>query len=156
VITRRCFAASLLASAVRLPAAVRGEKAAYVGGTIKTTKPGQQGYLDVDLRTVMTFIYKGGALQIPYKDITEMEFGQKVGRRVGSTIALGVTTLGIMALPMLFSKKKSHFLTINFNNDAGEGEVVVMELAKGIVRTVIPILQVRTGKAVVLQPENSR
>jgi hypothetical protein len=81
-----------------------------------------------------------------------MEFGQKVGRRVGSTIAFGVTTLGIGALPMLFSKKKKRFLTIAYVNDSGGNEVGVLELAKGLVRPVLPVLEARTGKKVVLEP----
>ena len=94
------------------------------------------------------FWYDKGEYKIAYASIKEMEFGQKVGRRVGSTIALGITTLGIMALPLLFSKKKKHFLTIAFANDAGENEVVILELAKGVVRTTLPILEARTGKVV--------
>ena len=66
-------------------------------------------------------------------------------------MASGVTTLGIGALPMLFSKKKKHFLTIAFTNQQGENEVLILELAKGIVRTTIPILEARTGKKVELE-----
>lgn len=52
------------------------------------------------------------------------------------------------ALPMLFSKKKKHFLTIAFVNAQGENEAIILELAKGVVRTTLPILEARTGKKV--------
>ena len=74
-----------------------------------------------------------------------MEFGQKVGRRVGATIALGVTTLGLGAMPVLFSKKKKHFLTVSYDQGSSK-EVAVFELAKDIVKTTLPTLEARTGK----------
>jgi hypothetical protein len=76
-----------------------------------------------------------------------MEFGQKVGRRVGATIALGVTTLGIGALPVLFSKKKKHYLTVSYQNGSAN-EVAVFELAKDVVKTTLPVLEARTGKKI--------
>ncbi len=135
-----------------LGAAVRGDKAAYIGGTRKDIKQGQEGVLNLDDKKELVFSYeKGGAFRLPYEKIKSMEFGQKVGRRVGSTIALGITTLGIGALPMLFSKKKKHFLTLAYTNEQGENEAVILELAKGIVRTTIPVLEARTGKKVDLE-----
>lgn len=132
--------------------AVRGDKTAYVGGTVKTIKEGQQGFLNLDDKESLSFSYgKNQQYKIAYSKIASMEFGQKVGRRVGATVALGVTTLGIGALPMLFSKKKKHFLTIAFVNAAGENEAVILELAKGSVRTTIPVLEARTGKKVELE-----
>jgi hypothetical protein len=132
--------------------AVRGEHAEYIGGTIKTAKQGSQGILSLDDKKALVFeCGKNCGIRVPYSDIRSMEFGQKVGRRIGSTIAVGVTTIGVMALPMLLSKKKNHFLTILFVNSAGENEVVVLELAKGIVRTTIPVLEARTGQHVELQ-----
>lgn len=144
-------AVALALFAPYLAAAVRGDKAAYVGGTVKTIKDGQQGILNLDDKKVLRFSYGKTAYEIPYDRIKSMEFGQKVGRRVGSTIALGVTTLGIGALPMLFSKKKKHFLTVAYTNEQGENEAMILELAKGIVRTTVPILEARTGKKVELE-----
>jgi hypothetical protein len=94
-----------------------------------------------------------------------MDYGEHVGRRVGSTIALGVTTLGLMALPMLFSKKKRHYLTIYLNNHpkaaaeerdrlakdpkaAAKGDVAAFEINKHGYAELISILQAKTGGAV--------
>src|SRR5205814_4300751 len=99
------------------------------------------------------FSYKGGSFRLPYSSISSMEFGQKVGRRVGATIAWGVTTLGIGALPILFSKKKKHFLTLAYVTGLGN-EAAVFELAKDVVRMTLPTLEARTGKKVELQENN--
>jgi hypothetical protein len=134
-------------------AAVRGDHAEYVGGTANIPK-GSQGKLDLEDRSQMVFSYHdGSSYRVSYASITSLEFGQKVGRRVGATIALGVTTLGLGALPLLFSKKKKHFLTVGFSTSEGN-QVVVFELAKDTVRTVLPTLEARTGKKVELQESN--
>ena len=136
----------------RLPAAVRGEKTAYVGGTVTAIPKDAQGVLNLDDKKELVFSYgKGGPFKLPYDKITTMEFGQKVGRRVGSTVALGVTTLGIGALPMLFSKKKKHFLSIAFTEADGSNGAMVLELSKGNVRSTLVTLEARTGKKVELE-----
>lgn len=141
--------------AVQSFAAVRGESAAYVAGTLKLPE-GAEGSLNLDDPKVLRFTHKGGTVDIPYAQITSMEFGQKVGRRVGATIALGVTTLGLMALPMLFSKKKKHYLTLGYTNAEGFKEAAIFELAKGIVRESILILETRTGKRVEIDTEEAK
>ena len=131
--------------------AVRGDKAAYRGGTISTIPQGTQGVLDLSDAKELRFNYPKGAYKVPYDRITSMEFGQKVGRRVGTTIALGATTLGLAALPILFSKKKKHYLSVSFTNEDGSGGAMVLELAKSVVRTTLPTLEARTGKKVELE-----
>lgn len=126
---------------------MRGEHAAYVGGTLTSVPAGATGNLDVQGKESLAFTSEKGSLRIPYANITELEFGQKVGRRVGATIALGVTTLGLMALPMLFSKKKKHFLTVSFI-DGGADQVAVFELAKDTVTTTLKVLEARSRKKI--------
>jgi hypothetical protein len=133
-------------------AAVRGDHAAYIGGTAAMPR-GVHGALDLTGRTELVFSYRDGSFRIPYSSISSMEFGQKVGRRVGATIAWGVTTLGIGALPILFSKKKRHFLTLAYVTTQGN-EAAVFELAKNVVRMTLPTLEARTGKKVELQESN--
>jgi hypothetical protein len=138
-------------------ASVRGDKAAYVGGTVKTFKEGEQGLLVLDDTKELVFKYeKSAEFHLPYAQITSLEFGQKVGRRVGATFALGVTTLGVGALPLLFSKKKKHFLTIAFTEPDGQNGVLVLELSKNIVRTTLPILEARTGKKVEMEEATAK
>ena len=132
-------------------AAVRGDNAMYIGGTITDLKQGQQGEINLDSKFQLEFVTKKSSHAIAYSDITGLEFGEKVGRRVGLTIALAATTMGLAALPILFSEKKKHFLTINYIENGKDAGVVVLELAKGIVRSAIPVIEARSGKKVVFQ-----
>src|SRR5713101_4641389 len=125
--------------------AVRGEHASYVGGTVTSMKKGVQGALDMsDLKT-LRFEYEGGEFMLPYRQIATLESGQKVGRRVGAALA-GVAMIGLIpGLIILSSKKKKHYLTIGYRNEAGEGQAVVFELAKSTVSSILPTLETRTG-----------
>lgn len=139
--------AFVLAAAL-LSAAVRGDRAQFMGGTVKSIPNNVQGTFSLEDKTALVFSHEKGEYRLPYDRITSMEFGQKVGRRVGATVALGVTTLGIGALPMLFSKKKKHYLTVGFKEQDGTNGAAIFELAKDIVRTTLPVLEARTGKKV--------
>ncbi len=92
-------------------AAVRGDHAAYVGGTVKEIPQDTTGRLDLDDAKLLRFDYKGGSYSIPYADVTSIEFGQKAGRRVGLAV--------LISPAFLFSEKKRHFLTIGFSNLVG-------------------------------------
>jgi hypothetical protein len=147
---------SILAATVALAvlsgssiAAVRGNDTQYVGGTVGQIPRGAEGALSLDDKTELVFSYgKGQAYKVPYDQINTLEFGQKVGRRVGLTLALGITVLGLAALPILLSKKKQHFLSIGFTEADGTNGAIVLELSKGNAATVLTTLEARTGKKV--------
>ncbi len=131
-------------------------KAEYVGGTWEGVKEGTEGSLNTDHPDKATFLTKAGAFEIPYGQITDLEYGQKAGRRVGATIALGVTTLGVGALPMLFSKKRKHYLSVGWKNGTGQAEGVVLELGKDVTRPVLKVFEVRSGKKVEYESEEAK
>jgi PEGA domain len=128
-------------------AAVRGEQAEYVGGTVSTIKQGVQGTLAASDDIALRFTFKDGEFAIPYSQIVTLEFGQKVGRRVGAAIG-GFVALGLPGLLILMSKKKKHFLTIGYRSEDGKGQAAVFELAKDTVSNILPALEARTGKRV--------
>ena len=64
--------------------------------------------------------------------------------------------LSPVGLFLLFSKKRKHYLTINFKDAAGKDQAVVFELGKEIVRTTLAILEARTGKQIQYQDEEAR
>src|SRR5262249_49949021 len=99
--------------------------------------------------------FKGKTFSIPYNHIIDLEYGQKAGRRVGTAVATTVI-FGPIGLLSLFSKKRNHYLTIGFKDDAGKDQVVVLELGKDIVRTTIPIIETRSGKKVEYQDQEAR
>jgi hypothetical protein len=83
-----------------------------------------------------------------YNAVTELEYGQKAGRRVA--VALLVSPFAI------FSKKRNHYLTINYKDKDGKDQAVVFELGKDIVRTTLAVVEARSGKTIQYQDEEAR
>lgn len=148
-ITQRIAAAVLVAFALHVSVfAVDGNKASYIGGTAGL-KDKSEGRFDTADTTALSFsANKQATLTIPYARITELEYGQKAGRRVG---------VAIMVSPIaLFSKKRNHFLTISYKDAAGTDQVAVFELGKDIVRTTMKVLETRSGKDIQYQDDEAR
>jgi hypothetical protein len=145
-------------------AGIDSKKAAYQGGTTKCkdfagAKNEVEGSLDTADENNLNFQYsmdkKNMVYSIPYKQFIDIEYGQKAGRRVGASIATAIL-ISPVGLFMLFSKKRNHFVTIGYTDDAGKEQVAVFELGKDIVRTTLPILEARSGKKVIYQDEEAR
>jgi hypothetical protein len=145
----RWFRAAALAAAIAVASSVAAlavdkDKAMYMGGTLTDIEEKAEG--TVNTRSDAGFAFdarKKGSVAIPYASITELEYGQKAGRRVA---------VGILISPWaLFSKKRNHYLTISYMDQAGKEQAAVFELGKEIVRTTLKILEVRTGKEIGFQ-----
>ncbi len=129
-------------------AAVRGKEAMYVGGTIGGLPEATEGQLDTDDPKVLKFTSPKGKFEIPYDGITSVEYGQKAGRRLGVAIVITVWAL--------FSKKRKHFLTIGFKDANDKPNGVVLELAKGTPKSVITIIEARSGVKCEYESEEAR
>jgi len=143
--------------------ALGSKNAAYFGGTLTvygSPKDPVEGRLDTSNEVALRFVALDRRLPnkefaIPYTKISDLEYGQKAGRRVGA--AVGTTILlGPIGLLSLFSKKRKHFLTIGFKDETEKDQVAVMELGKDIVRTTLAIVQTRSGKEIEYQDEEAR
>ena len=143
-IFRRGFALAAACTAFTVAlAAVPKDMAMYVGGTIPDLQEKTEGRI-ATADKALTFQAKFGTpVSIPYNRIASLEYGQKAGRRVG--VAILVSPLA------LFSKKRNHYLTITYKDNAGREQAGVFELGKDIVRTTLTVLQVRTGKEIEYQ-----
>ena len=130
--------------------AVDGKKAMYVGGTRTDIKETAEGKLDVSSETEVAFTPDKTKVRhtLRFSEITEMEYGQHAGRRVA--VALLVSPIAI------FSKKRKHYLTINYKDQAGKDQAVVFELGKDIVRTTLAVMEARSGKPVQYQDDEAR
>ena len=128
--------------------AVDKDKAEYVGGTISTIKEGKDGKVSIKDENNFLFESKEGNLSIPFKKVTELEYGQKAGRRVA--VAILISPLA------LFSKKRKHYLTINYTDTDNKPQAVVFELGKDIVRTTLAGLEARTGRQIQYQDDEAR
>jgi hypothetical protein len=86
---------------------------------------------------------------VRYDAITQLEYGQKAGRRVG---------VGVMVTPLaLFSKKRKHYyLTLTFTSKDDKEEAAVLEVGKDIIRTTLTIIETRSGKPIEYQDEEAR
>lgn len=137
-----------LAAPSVLPGAVRGKEVMYVGGTIAGLPEATEGRLDSSDEKVLRFMSPKGNFEIPYDRVTSLEYGQKAGRRLG--VALTITVWA------LFSKKRKHFLTIGFKDQEDKAHGVVLELPKGMPRSVIAILEARSGVKCEYESEEAR
>jgi hypothetical protein len=109
-----------------------------------------------DATTVLNQVAKNlGADNLKVLHVIDLEYGQKAGRRVGAAVASTIL-LGLIGLVALLSKKRTHFLTIGFKDDAGKDQVAVIELGKDTVRVTLPIVETRSGKKIEYQDEEAR
>jgi hypothetical protein len=141
-----------------IPSAFAGlgsKKAQYVGGTANL-KEGAEGTLDASHKTNLVFKEKNGDFTLPYSSVTALSYGQHAGRRIGAAIALSAATAGIYGLPMLFSKKRRHYLTVSYTTEPGKDEAVIFQLGKDVTRAMLATLQARTGKTVEYEDDEAR
>jgi hypothetical protein len=162
---KRLVALAVVVSMVTpsLALAVPGNGVAYYGGTVQSfitaTKP-IEGHMDIRDEEILTFVgkykpFRGTRLEIPYKDILDLEYGQKAGRRVGAAIGSAVL-LGPLGLFVLFSKKRKHYLTVGFKDSSGKDQAAVFEFGKDVIRTVLVVMETRSGKKIEYQDEEAR
>jgi hypothetical protein len=147
---RRIAVVILVALALEVSAfAVGGRKAEYVGGTLSALKEKSEGVFDTTNDAVLTFsANKQPSMKIPYASISELEYGQKAGRRVA---------VAVLVSPFaLFSKKRNHYLTITYKDDAGKEQAAIFELGKDIVRTTLKVIETRSGKDIQFQDDDAR
>ena len=120
--------------------AVGRDKALYVRGTLSAVKEKTEGRFNTQPETELAFnAGKRGSVAIPYAAIASLEFEQK--ERLVVVIGLGPPV----------SKRLDHYLTITYSDPEGKEQSGVFELGKDIVRTLLKILEVRSGKAITFQ-----
>lgn len=145
------FIAALTMMLLLAPVEVYGvssKQAQYDGGTITQIRKSETGTLitgDTDLR----FEYKQSSFAIPYSSITDMEYGDKPSTRIGTSVGIALVCLPC-GIAGLFVKAKHHFLTLEFTQGTTK-QAAVFELGKALPQTLLPILEVKTGKKVEYQ-----
>ena len=140
--------ALLLLAEATAYAGVGSKNTEYVGGTITSIKAGSEGKSSTADEKVFVFEYKKDKLMIPYTKINGLEYGQKAGRRVA---------MAILVSPIaLFSKKRKHFLTVNFMDENDKQQAAVFELGKDVVRVTLASMEARSGQKIEYQDEEAR
>jgi hypothetical protein len=108
-------------------AGVKADEAVYVGGTANV-KQGTHGALDASDENVFMF----EAWQVPYGKITALDYGQHAGRH-WAYAALGM--YGV--LPILLTRKRHHYLTVEYSDDNGKTQAAIFEVGKVSIRSVL-------------------
>jgi hypothetical protein len=86
------------------------------------------------------FVSKGGSvpLRVKYEVIKSMLYERSAKPRY----ALGL----LVAWPLLFTKSKKHWLTIQYTDPTGTGQFALLRLDKGNYREVLASAEAETGK----------
>jgi len=128
---------------------VSGKQVRYAGGTLTNIPENATGFLEFAEQAAF-FSTKDGRTKVtmPYAAIESLEYGQKVGRRVGAAIVVHPL--------FLFSKKRKHFLTVSFTDDQRKHQGAVFELSKGIVNQTLSALETRTGKQIAYESDEAK
>jgi hypothetical protein len=143
--------AFLLVCVFLVPSAIAGvgsKNAVYIGGTVNSIKEGTEGVTSAKDEKQYSFKSKGGDISIPYDRVDSLEYGQKAGRRLG--LALTISPW------LLLSKKRKHFLTISWKDEADKQQAAVLELGKDVIRTELATLEARTGRKIEYQDDEAR
>jgi len=136
--------------------AVGKHDSTFIAGTASIAKEAT-GTLTAEGRQNLRFEWinntSAGMWEVPYQRVTEVVYSQQIGRGVGSSIVLGVTTLGVGTVPMLLSKKRRHYLAVEYLDDEGAQKTAVFEVGKEAIRELLTAIEQRTGKRVAYQED---
>jgi hypothetical protein len=120
----------------------------YEGGTLDFAL---HNSLKVEVSNDAIIVFQGKKNDtIPAKNITEVNYGNDVHRRVGLAVGVGVVTLGLGALLLLVKTKKHYVGVIWAGKVTAEGATpekggIVFKVGKGEYRGFIAALEGLTG-----------
>jgi hypothetical protein len=119
----------------------------YVGGTVQGMSA-DEGVLDLTGEEALEFRTKAGDLRIPYENVLGIEYGQQVDRRY--IMAVAISPL------FLLSKKRKHYVTLHYTDEAGRQQALVLRVDKKQIRAVLAGLEAKTGRRVEYQDAAAR
>ena len=136
-------------------------KTAYVGGTLTQfdNATGRiEGRLDVTDARQLMFTPDGDpaddrTVRIEYATIQDLEFGQKVSRRLTTTLVAAALA---GPLGLLTPSNRRHYLTITYVDAHCRTQVLMLELGDEVVRRTLTSLERRSGKPIEFRDEESR
>ena len=123
-----------------LPArAVEAGQVAYAGGSLSVTQ-GTIGSFDTTSPVALVFRFGGSGagsneVDIEYKKIQGFRYTTEVARHLG--------VLPAIAVGLLKSRERKHFITIRFTDSAGVAQAAVFEVAKNDPPALLAMLRAR-------------
>lgn len=139
---------------------IPGRSAKYIGGTVSAIPQEVVGELDTSDQKALSFEWAETDKtkenwRIAYTQVTALSYGQHAGRRVGSAVATGVLTMGAGSL-LLLTKKRRHYLTIDFLDEKGKSQGAIFLVGKKAIRPLLDGLEAKTGKKTQYEDEEAR
>lgn len=125
-----------------------GCPAEYLGGTLQSVQLGAGGSILTTDPLSFVFQSKKAVVRVPYERINQIEYGQKVSRRVLEAV--------LVSPLLVLSKKRDHYLTVGFELEEGAQQAMLFRVDKNAIRTVLVCLEARTGRKVSYQDEEAR
>jgi len=126
----------------------QGSHVEYIGGTRSDVKSGTSGTLVTAHADSLWLLINGRGIEVPYRKVNLLEYGQKVDRRYAMAIAISPI--------LLLSKSRKHFLTVGYSDQDGTQQALVFQLDKKHVRAALASLEARTGIKVTFQDDEAR
>lgn len=123
-------------------------RAEYVGGTAVKLQSGAAGAIDVGDQRYFAFYTKKAQVRVVYEQINDLEYGQKVDRRLLMAVVISPV--------FLLSKARKHFLTIGYTDEDGKHQAMVFRIDKNNIRSILVSLEARTGVKIQYQDEEAR
>jgi hypothetical protein len=131
----------LVALAAPVLAVKKGE-AKFIGGTITTLAENAEGPINLTSPKRLVFMPKGGGVfEIPWDRVSQLEYGQKVGRSWNKAF---------------IAKGRRHYVTITYQDQEKVEQAVVLELDHEDIRMVLASLKARTLQTIIFQDEEAR
>lgn len=87
-------------------------------------------------------------IRVPYERINQLEYGQKVDRRVWEAVLLSPL--------FVLLKKRDHYVTVGFELENGQQQALLFRVDKDDVRGLLVSLEARTGRKVTYQDNEAR
>jgi hypothetical protein len=120
----------------------------YIGRTAEKLESGAAGTFDVSDQRYFAFYTKKSQVRVAYDHINQLEYGQKVDRRLLMAVVISPV--------FLLAKKRKHFLTIGYTDDDGRHQALVFRVDKNAIRAALVSLEARTGVRIEYQDQEAR
>jgi hypothetical protein len=120
----------------------------YVGGTLAQLPSKAAGTLHVGDAEVFTFQAAGATIDVPYRQVNMLEYGQRVSRRYLEAILISPV--------FLLSKRRAYFLTIGYRDADGKQQAMIFQVSGREIRPLLVSLEARSGKRVEYQDDEAR
>jgi hypothetical protein len=129
-------------------AARPGSAVEYLGGTLISLSPRTMGWLVTTDPDSLVFNSRKSMIRVPYERINQLEYGQKVDRRVWEAVLLSPL--------FVLSKRREHYVTVGFELEDGQQQALLFRVDKDDVRGLLVSLEARTGRKVTYQDDEAR